>query len=124
VDDLLTQMKTPETAAVFVKIDIEGHEPNAFAGMEKLLHHRGNFAVLFEFHVGLLQDRAYQFADTLLTLPNATLYWIDVHEQKLQILNSSFMNELIEKARKAPHPFNLFNLLLTSTQIAKQIKET
>jgi hypothetical protein len=98
-------------------MDIEGHEPDAFKGMDKLLHERGNFAVMFEFHVGLLKAQSFSFAESLFTIPGTHLYSMDSRNRTMQKLTPRLLQELIEKASKAQHPFNLYNLLLISDSL-------
>jgi FkbM family methyltransferase len=110
LDELVLQ--APKTSLIFIKMDIEGHEPDAFQGMRHLLNKRRNFVLMFEFHVGLMQDLAQTFADTLFAVPASRLYLADANKQTLLELNPLLMRKLIEKARQAKHPFNLYNLLL------------
>lgn len=116
VDDLLSRV--PEDSVVFVKMDIEGHEPDAFEGMKVLLGRRGGFVVLFEFHVGLMQDRSCSFAEVLFSVPASRLFMLDAGGRAVRELDPPKLGELIEKAKVAPHPLNLYNLLLISDSLA------
>jgi len=113
--DRLVQDLIPLESVVFVKMDIEGHEPDAFAGMRELFGSGRDFAVMFEFHVGLLESTGKgteNFASALFQIPNSTLYLLDVKRSTLQDLDCLALCDLIETARRAEHPLNLFNLLL------------
>jgi len=71
----------------------------------------------FEFHVGLLRDQSYSFSESLFKANDSRLYLLDVGTRTIVELSPTLMRELIEKAREAKHPFNLYNLLLISKSL-------
>lgn len=118
VDDVLSRVVVSEQTPVFVKMDIEGHEPVAFKGMAKLFRSRTPYAVLFEFHVGLLGDVSHEFADYIFSIVGARIHLLDSTEGKAILLDRAAMAKQIETASHKSHPFDLFNLLITSKNIS------
>lgn len=120
VDDVLARVAVSERSPVFIKMDIEGHEPVAFNGMAKLFGGQAPYAILFEFHVGLLGESSYEFADYIFSIANTRVYLLDAVQGKAHLLDRLLMGQHIDTASHASHPFNLFNLLIVSQSLAWQ----
>lgn len=114
LDTLIEQYKKPDDT-LLVKIDIEGNEPAAISGLIRNLSN-SDINIMLEFHVGLLEARngaAYDFAKTLLSIKNITVFLIDPNKEALfPIKTQEQFFKLIDEMKTAPFPLNLSNLFL------------
>lgn len=111
---------SPDTL-IFVKMDIEGAEPDAFKGMKQLSQSPFRYAILFEFHTSLLNSKpggALHFANFFEHFPYDELYSIDSQKGALTRLptHEDFCRE-VKRRTALPFPGNVFNVLLTRGKV-------
>ncbi len=118
IDDEIPFSRISQDTVILIKIDIEGCEPEAFVGMNKLFSSSLDFIIIFEFHVPLLDtkpDGARVFAEKILSYNHKKLFNMDPTNKRLIPIDSLLdFSALIETGRKATFPGNVFNLMMTN----------
>ncbi len=120
LDDLIKVENIPDSAPIFIKLDIEGNEPNAFQGLQQLFHSQRNYMILFEFHASLLngmEDGAKGFVNKIWNPELYVIYQIKSHLGRLDKINSlSDFENISDRCSASDFPNNLTNLLLSNRQ--------
>lgn len=117
VQEILDGIRPLQSDSVLIKLDIEGAEPLAIAGMKSFLNEERDTIIFLEFHAGVLNrflGEAEQFATELWKTNMAAIYSINERRQTLEQLGDleTFL-KLVSRLSKQEFPFNLTNLLLT-----------
>lgn len=115
-DALVETLGLTDHDTLFVKLDIEGSEAAALAGLGRTLAHPRDALYMIEFHTGILNQQpggAAAFADTLWDTDMAGLYVIDEDGACLRpIADRTSFHALAATLGAARFPYNLANLLL------------
>ena len=123
LDDLINAEKIPLTTPIFIKLDIEGNEPEAFQGLQQLFQSNRNYMILFEFHAGLLntmEHSAKGFVNSIWKPELYVIYEIKSHLSHFEKINSlSDFEKLSDRCSASDFPNNLTNLLLSNRLINK-----
>jgi len=121
LDDLIVDQCIPLDSPVFIKLDIEGNEPEAFHGLRRLFASNRNYIILFEFHVGILdscEGGAWQFAREIFDIRPSAIYEVYCKDKKLlEISSFGDFENLIKKYGNNEFPNNLTNILLCKSPI-------
>jgi len=84
MDDLLSEIGVEKTSKFVMKIDVEGSEPLAFAGLAETLKSAKGYQIFFEFHPQALQDLGHDpltFSRSILDLQPDLIAEINHHEK-------------------------------------------
>lgn len=115
-DALVDALGLADDDTLFVKLDIEGSEAAALAGLARTLAHPRDALYMIEFHTGILNQQpggATAFADTLWDADMAAIYVIDEDGACLRpIADRAAFHALAAALSAARFPYNLANLLL------------
>lgn len=122
VQEILDEIRPHQNDSVIIKLDIEGAEPLAIAGMKSFLNEERDTIVFLEFHAGVLNrfsGEAEQFATELWKTNMADIFSINERHQTLEKIGDldTFL-QLVSRLNKREFPFNLTNLLLTKKPLA------
>jgi FkbM family methyltransferase len=117
IREIIDGSRPRENDSIIIKLDIEGAEPLAIAGMKSFLNEERDTILFLEFHAGVLNrfpGEAKQFATELWKTNMAGIYSINERDQTLEQLSDleTFLN-FVSRLSDQEFPFNLTNLLLT-----------
>jgi FkbM family methyltransferase len=87
MDDLLSEIGVDKASKFVMKIDVEGSEPLAFAGLTETLKSAHGYQIFFEFHPQALQDLGHDaltLSSTILDLQPDLIAEIDHHEKTVK----------------------------------------
>ncbi len=107
MDDLLEEIGVDKRGAFVIKIDVEGSEPIALAGLEETLRSARGYLIFFEFHPQALMTLGHdplELADYCLTIAPDVIAEIDHHEQAVKPIQGRadferIMNECLNPTR-------------------------
>lgn len=123
LDDLLLNGFNSQIESVFIKMDIEGNEPGALEGLQKLIDSRRNFIIMLEFHAGVLDATeltAKGFGEILWNRFPSRIIEVDSLAQNCHDFASR--EEFLTRIDSLSHqsfPANIRNLMLFSSQVDK-----
>lgn len=92
MDDLLTEIGVSKANKFVMKIDVEGSEPLAFAGLKETLRSAPGYQVFFEFHPQAMQDLGHDplaFARDLVDLQPDLIAEIDHHANTVKRIHGA-----------------------------------
>ncbi len=116
IDSLVAALALRPDDTLFVKLDIEGSEVDAVAGMRATLAADRDTVLMLEFHTALLNrqpDGARAFARTLFESGMDAIYVMDDKQPRLwRVASLADMLRFTERLSQASFPHNLRNLLL------------
>jgi FkbM family methyltransferase len=87
MDDLLSEIGVDKTAKFIMKIDVEGSEPLALAGLVETLKSAEGYQIFFEFHPQALKDLGHdplEFSKSILNLEPDLIAEINHHEKAIK----------------------------------------
>lgn len=116
LDDIVFTQLEPVPSSLFIKLDLEGGEPEAFSGMTHIFNSDIDYVMLVEFHTGVLnklqQGGAQIFASKIWEKTNI-VYVIKGGERRYERIKS--LDDFKGRAKwlsKQKFPNNMRNLLL------------
>ncbi len=116
IDGLVDGLALQAGDSLFIKLDIEGSEVDAVAGMQATLAAERDTVLMIEFHAGLLDRKAHgarDFARTLYATNMQAIYAVDTVEARLyRIASLEEFLALADRLSAATFPDNLRNLFL------------
>lgn len=120
LDHLLKTAGWDSSIPLFVKMDIEGGEPNAIAGIRQSLQKAENYLLVVEFHVGLLDhvpDGAMKLARDLLALNAAFMYELNETKERLTpLLDERSIQALVDRCRAGSRLSEVMTNIVLGTQ--------
>lgn len=120
LDNLLESAGWEPSIPLFVKMDIEGGEPNAVEGIRQSLNKAENYFLVVEFHVGLLDqvpDGAMKFAKELLGLNAAFIYELSETRECLTPLpDERSFQALVDRCRSHTQLSKIMTNIVIGTQ--------
>lgn len=120
LDSLLAQDGWQPSVPLFIKVDIEGGEPRALAGLRSSLLKAKEYFVIVEFHVELLDGisgGAIEFADQILALNPPYIYEISEAGKCLTpIPDRNAFQALVERCRSGTELWQIMTNIVFGTK--------
>jgi len=126
LDDLIFNQMDLNDGSVFIKLDLEGNDRQAFQGLNKLFASNIDYVILTEMHTGLFktEESVLQYAQELWNINATGVYDLHVHSIPKKIMEIHTLTQfcsLLKEYIGNEFPLNLTNILLSKRKLSPEL---